>query len=270
MRMANEFGKKTIYDLDDWILDLPQYSVTNLTEDTLANIISMLREATHVTVSNMLLAEKLKVIRRDTHLILNGFDHEEMEYQPKNWHEVQPPKILLSNTDSLKLVNFRKEFIESIRCFLEKHKNLTLEFWGDDFPEMNSITQLKPMGFRPNYEYKIAIRDAGYLFAIVPLGGVEDPDTLLFNSCKSCIKYIDFGSLGIPAIYSLTPVYSSVVRHRQTGLLAANNAENWQQQMQEMYSNQALRQRIRINSYCDVRARFNLVQPASMMTRLLI
>jgi glycosyltransferase involved in cell wall biosynthesis len=268
LRLSNDLGKLSIYDLDDWILDLPQYSVTSLDDDIIKNIGCMLREATRVSVSNELLKKKLKPLRADVMVVPNGFDHNAIPSLPQTWNESVPARILFSNTDGLKLIKFRKPFVEMLRRFLTLN-NVILDFWGDPFPEMHAIDNINPMGFQSNTVYKIAIRNAGYLFAVVPLGGAEDVDTLFFNSCKSCIKYIDYGSLGIPAIYSDTPVYSSVVKHRSNGLLAANDATSWINALDELYQNNDLRRQIRQTAYLDTKANFGLDVAARAFSELL-
>lgn len=268
LRLANDLGKLSIYDLDDWILDLPQYSVTSLDDDVIKNIGCMLREATRVSVSNDLLKKKLKPLRVDVLVVPNGFDHEAIPSLPQNWRESVPSRILFSNTDGLKLVKFRKPFIEMLQEFL-KLNNIMLDFWGDAFPEMHAIDNINPMGFQSNMSYKMAIRDTGYMFAVVPLGGAEDPDTLFFNSCKSCIKYIDYGSLGIPAIYSDTPVYSTVIKNRKNGILAANNSTCWKEALDELYHDHDLRYEIRQAAYLDTKLNFGLSLAAQAFNVLL-
>ncbi|KVH47209.1 glycosyltransferase family protein [Burkholderia diffusa] len=269
MKMANDLGLKTIYDMDDWIIDLPMYSVTDLSDDLLANIMWMVRHASVATVSNRVLQERLKRIRSTVVVIPNGFDHHLFEQHDASWHEARPPRILFSNTDGIKLVHFKKGFLRVVSEFMERHPEAELDFWGDRFPEMSRIPRLRANGFLDNVAYKQAIRDAGYLFAIVPLGGREDPDALFFNSCKSCIKYIDYGSLGIPGIYSRTPVYEDAITHRRTALLVDNNVDEWQNALEEMYRDAALRSTLRQNAHEDTRARFGLDRPAQTFMELL-
>ncbi|WP_321901363.1 glycosyltransferase [Paraburkholderia tropica] len=269
MRMANDLGLRTIYDLDDWIIDLPMYSVTDLNEDLLANITWLLRNATIATVSNETLRHKLQRIRPTVSIIPNGFDHHAIPSSPEQWHEAQPPKILFSNTDGIKLVHFRKTFFNVLMDFMDRHKEVSLEFWGDGFPEMSRIPRLVSKGFLENSAYKRAIRDAGYLYSIVPLGGREDPEALFFNSCKSCIKYIDYGSLGIPAIYSRSPVYEEAITHGETGYLVSNTADEWAQAMETMYQDAALRQKMKREAFDDVHRRYTLAQPAETLISLL-
>lgn len=270
IKNASELGLKTIYDMDDWILDLPSYSVTSLNEDVMGNIVAMIREADYVTVSNELLREKLKYIRPDSIVLKNGFDHKAIEYKSEVNKESKKPVILFSNTDGIKLVSYRKKYFEQIIEFMENHPEAEIDFWGDKFPEMHKIPRLNNNGFEANAVYKAKIRDRGYWFAVVPLGGEEDSETLLFNSCKSCIKYIDYGSLGIPGIYSNTPVYADVVDNGKTGLLLSNQDCNWILGMEKLYDNKKLRQQIRINAYDDCVKNYGLDESAQVLSSLIV
>jgi hypothetical protein len=116
MRMANELGLHTIYDLDDWLLDLPSWSVLEMNEDVLYNVLAMIRESSAATASNQLLQERMRKVRRSDVLIIpNGFDHQAFDLSPELWTEKQPPKIIFSNLDGVKLVNFRKDFFATLR-----------------------------------------------------------------------------------------------------------------------------------------------------------
>ncbi|MGF6443420.1 glycosyltransferase involved in cell wall biosynthesis [Paraburkholderia youngii] len=271
MRMANELGLHTIYDLDDWLLDLPSWSVLEMNEDVLYNVLAMIREASAATASNALLQERMRKVRRsdDVLIIPNGFDDQAFDLSPELWTEAQPPKVIFSNLDGIKLVSFRKEFFGTLRSFLARHENVTIDFWGDPFPELNTIPRMTHRGSRGNLEYKKAIRDEGYTFAIVPLGAEEDPETLFFNSCKSPIKYADYGSLGIPSIYSDCPTYRENVRHRETGYIASNTAESWARALEDMLGDAQLRQSIRRNAYADVFDRFSVRRISSMFLKAL-
>ena len=134
---------------------------------------------------------------------------------------------------------------------------------------MHKIPRLHNNGFKENAIYKTKIRDSGYWFAVVPLGGEEDIETLLFNSCKSCIKYIDYGSLGIPGIYSNTPVYSDVICNEETGFLVSNQDNCWINAMEKLYASKELRQKIRMNAYNDCIKNFGLDESAKVLSSLI-
>ncbi len=262
IELANHKGLTTIYDMDDWILDLPSYSVTNLDEDILANVVKMLKSVDTVTVSTEQLKTRLKYIRPDTVVIENGFDHEGLNYHHAARQESDQPKILFSNTDGIKLVAHRKAFFEQLIAFQQQYPEVLIDFWGDQFLEMSSIPRLTDKGFLDNIAYKESIRDAGYWFAIVPLGGAEDEVSYQFNACKSSIKFIDYGSLGVPGIYSNTPVYHNVIQDGETGLLVNNQANEWGGALEKMLNNKALRQNISDAAYQHATENFGLASIA--------
>jgi glycosyltransferase involved in cell wall biosynthesis len=269
MKISHDIGLKTIYDLDDWILDLPEYSVTDLVEDQLGNIIWMIRNATIVTVSCEALMEKVSLIRSSIFLLRNGIDPNAFSARGSGWTESKKPKILFSNTDGIKLIQFKDKFIELLANFMNKNPEVSLDYWGDFFPEMYQVPRIQPKGFMENYAYKKILSSEGYWFSIIPLGGAEDPNSLFFNSCKSCIKYIDYGALGIPGIYSNTPVYTEVVKHQVNGILVNNDSVSWGAALNDLLQNSSLRRGIRERAYLDVVNNHGLEESAKIFLSLL-
>ena len=64
------------------------------------------------------------------------------------------------------------------------------------------------------------------------------------RACKSDLKYLDYAALGIPGVFSDVRPYRDTVRHRETGLLAANEPEAWAEALEEIVSDGALRARL--------------------------
>ena len=154
---------------------------------------------------------------------------------------------------------------------MESHPMVSIDFWGDPFSEMRKIPRIINRGFLENTVYKTSIRDAGYIFGIVPLGGFEeDPETLFFNSCKSCIKYIDYSSLGIPGIYSESPVYLNAISHMKTGYLVKNNTKSWLDAMNNLFENSSLRNQFRICAYEDSIKNFGISSSADIFLKIFL
>lgn len=269
MQLANENGLKTVYDLDDWILDLPQYSVTELTSDKLENIMWLIRNATVATVSNKMLFHKISKIRKSVVIMRNGIDPLIFHRHKYGIFESATPKILFSNTDGVKLVKYKDDFFSLLNHFLKINPDVEIDFWGDTSPEILNISRINPRGFLDNHLYKEALASEGYWFSIVPLGGAEDIDTLFFNSCKSCIKYVDYGAIGIPGIYSNSPVYSEVIRSRFNGILVNNDSTSWGAGLNELLKNSSLRNEIRKNAYLDVKKNHSIEEPAKIFLNLI-
>ena len=69
-----------------------------------------------------------------------------------------------------------------------------------------------------------------------------------FNRAKSDIKFLDYAALGAAGIYSHLPVYAETVRHGETGLLAANDAQSWAAAIQTLIEQPDLRVELAANA----------------------
>jgi glycosyltransferase involved in cell wall biosynthesis len=74
-----------------------------------------------------------------------------------------------------------------------------------------------------------------------------------FTRCKSDLKYLDYAALGIPGVFSDVRPYRKTVRHRETGLLAANESNAWADALEEVVSDAALRARLAEAAKAEVR-----------------
>lgn len=103
----------------------------------------------------------------------------------------------------------------------------------------------------------------GWDFAIAPL--CDDR----FNAAKSDLKLLDYGVLGIPAIFSRTPNFSQSVHDGQTGLLADNSAEAWYDALTRMAEDLPLRERLSAQVKDYVWTQRTLAQHATTWPRVL-
>lgn len=76
-----------------------------------------------------------------------------------------------------------------------------------------------------------------------------------FNRYKSEIKYLDYGLLGIPGVYSDMPIYREHVRDGETGLLVKPDAGDWYEALKRLIEDRELRGRIRRDAFEEVRTK---------------
>jgi glycosyltransferase involved in cell wall biosynthesis len=69
-----------------------------------------------------------------------------------------------------------------------------------------------------------------------------------FNRYKSDIKFLDYGVLGIPGIFSNVGPYPASVVHEQTGLLVANAPDAWLAALSRLIDDPVLRQTLSRNA----------------------
>jgi len=92
----------------------------------------------------------------------------------------------------------------------------------------------------------------GFDIAIAPL--IEDD----FNRCKSAIKWMEYSISESPGIYSNVTAYKDVVKDQKTGLLVDNDTQSWLKALEEMISNDDLRNSIQKNAYDEVIRRHSI------------
>lgn len=130
----------------------------------------------------------------------------------------------------------RAEFIDCVPPALENHSKVRR------MPYFDNIRQY--------YDY---LRTARWAIGLAPL-----MDTV-GNRAKTNNKYREYAALGVPGIYSDMPVYSSSVRHRETGFLAPHTEQGMYEAMLEMLSNADLRRSIKRNALCDAATTYALL-----------
>ena len=273
VRLARSLGKVVIYDIDDWIFCFPIYSggfVENVRNCTM-EIISL---CDCVTVSNDKLLKRLHGVIPNTKLMLlpNGIWVEryrrgiDFDGEMSTDHS---QRIVFTNADFLKVHESRDEILSALNVFFLRHPEYVLDFYGDPFPEMHSLPFLHFTNRMPYQDYIRSIMAGNYMFAITPLGGVEDVNEINFNACKNPFKYINYGLAHIPGIYSCASIYQDCVQHGVTGLLVENTYKSWLDAMEKFAIDKSLRERVSKAAFADVEQDYHISLPAQILSQIL-
>lgn len=83
--------------------------------------------------------------------------------------------------------------------------------------------------------------NARWDFGIAPLR-----DTA-FNQYKSDIKFLDYGIVGIPGIFSQGAAYSGTVKHHETGLLCGPDPGEWEESLETLIESREMRRNLSAN-----------------------
>lgn len=247
---ARQRGMTVIYDLDDWMLGFPDYSGAGVDENRKAVFLRHLETATHVTVANPRLLELMKPLCRNPVLVPNGFNVD--KYGPTYPAPQHSKRIVFSNADEVKLRRFKGEFFDVLSRFFERHPDMEMDFFGDPFKEINQFPFINYQGSLGYSEHKHRLAAGEYAFAIVPLSGDEDPEDLAFNGCKNPFKYLEYGGLAIPGIFSHSPIFEDVVKPDLTGCLVMNTEQAWEDALERMTVDYKFRHQLALNAHHDV------------------
>lgn len=134
--------------------------------------------------------------------------------------------------------------LETLRSTLRRHAGrVELQFIGAiaDRALLSALDGLpvRIVDVGGNVEYpafaRWMVKNVRWDLAIAPL------EENTFTRCKSDIKFLDYGIVGIPGIFSRGPVYGRTVRHMETGYLADNNTQSWTEGLELLLTDDALR-----------------------------
>ncbi len=252
MYSAQLKGKATIYELDDYLLDLPEQSNCRLLPVQKKFIRRFLRDAHAVTCSTPALAARLTDATH-AEVIPNRVLPRPAPDTTQRSH-----RILLSNTDYFKLTDSKAALFEALHAILNRYAGAQLLLLGSataDYHQLRAVHGDRVEiidSFFPYNEYMEALRHYDIDFALVPL---EHNELHVF---KSNIKYLDYAALSIPGIYSRTTAYADSIRDGENGLLVDNTAQAWFSAMQTLLDDDDRRQAMARSAWQDVASNFHL------------
>jgi processive 1,2-diacylglycerol beta-glucosyltransferase len=241
-------GVPVVYELDDNLLDLRRGEPwETYPGDSLRAVVAFLaRQSDGMIVSTPALAERLARLRSDVLVVPNALDERLFGSAPEPVVSRSPNVTIgymgtLTHEADLRLV------LAPLRALLRRHAGrVRLELVGGvEGGRVKSLFEGLPFRMRNTGGEHAYPRFVPWMrqqlrwdVAIAPL--VDDA----FTRGKSDLKYLDYAALGIPGIFSDVRPYRETVRHRETGLLAANDEKAWAEALDEIVSDGSLRARL--------------------------
>jgi glycosyltransferase involved in cell wall biosynthesis len=250
-------GVPVVYELDDNLLDLRRDEPWEpYPGDALRGVVAFLaRQADGMIVSTPALAERLTRLRSDVLVVPNALDERLFGSAPEPFAS-RSSAVTIGYMGTLTHEADLRMVLAPLRALLARHAGrVRLELVGGAAGQrMASLFEGLPFRMRtPGNEdpYPRFVpwmrQQLRWDVAIAPL---EDH---AFTRGKSDLKYLDYGALGIPGVFSDVGAYRDTVRHRETGLLAANEPEAWAEALEEIVSDGALRARLADATTAEVR-----------------
>jgi glycosyltransferase involved in cell wall biosynthesis len=243
---------RIIYTLDDDLLalDIPP---------RMQNTVRLFaREADGIIVSTEPLAERMRLLNRNTVVLKNQID--DTLFGPPREPKIGGEPVVMGYMGTPTHLHDLLHILAPLRSVLKRHAGrLRLELVGVsdqravlDLFEGLPVTLLPPDG---HVDYGRFVhwmkRNLHWDFAIAPLRDTR------FNHAKSDLKYLDYGALSIPGVFSAVPCYRDTIRHGENGLLARSDAE-WETCLETLTNDAALRHKMALAARDHVHAERSL------------
>jgi len=242
LHQAKQMGKRTIYEIDDQLLDMPPehplYDEHSRT-DYRQCVIEFLQQVDHVTVSTEPLRQDLSQYNSHITLLPNYLD-ETIFTEPKAASSREGPVRIgyaagWTHEDDFRQVlpavrRLQKEYGDKIRLVFFMY--MPEELKGD--PNVEHVGGANKLS-----EYARLLVQAQLDIGLAPLSSSR------FNECKSDVKFLEYSSQRIAGIYSRQTPYAGSVIDGETGLFVEKeDPDLWYEKIKYLIEQPAERERI--------------------------
>ncbi|MDR2488068.1 MAG: glycosyltransferase [Desulfovibrio sp.] len=243
IRYARSLGISIIYDLDDLLYELPNWSSLTYSYDTRGTIRHMVATADRVTCSTPALQAELAKLSDSVYVVKNAiFEQDHIDIEKK--HTDMPCTFIIASSDTVQtsmLINPLKIFIKNN----PQHQYVFIGPISNAFIEQNIAGKAYSQCALEEFSDILLSIDNG--IGLIPL------DDSLFSSCKSPIKFHHYARCGIVAVASSVTPYKEEIDHNRTGILTHNTVNGWVEAMTRISADAALRRLLlaRAITYCN-------------------
>ena len=265
LSLAHEAHKPVVMDIDDLLFELPDDHPDRKSHyygEALLPMLQAVMEVDLVTVATHGLREYL--LQYNPHIAV--FPNYLIDYL---WNMKQPAITTQSGeTVTIGYMGGHTHVpdISNILPVLETvykkyYPKVRFHFWGIEAPAV--LKDVSQVSWCPPKSYAYA--DFASYFQTQTADIMIAPllDTL-FNNCKSCVKYLEYSSLGVPGVYSKVAPYTEVIQDGEDGLLASSHPE-WEEALCRLVEEPLLRRKIALNAQEKIRKNWLLSNNADRL-----
>lgn len=255
--IIKKLGKTVLFDMDDYYLDLPDYSSSrHLNEGSrLINMVDNIKRSDLIVVSTPYLRSQFIKYNKNTFICENTISTDDFK---KPFKKSSVINILITSGDNLKLNLFKDDFLLCLKNIKKKFGDKVVLYFLGKFSNVENISQVADYvidKLSPS-RYLEVLRENDFHIGLVPLGAEEDPDTVVAHSSKSNIKFLEFAANGIAGVYSKIEPYK-MIENGCNGILVKNNLNDWYYAVEKIIFDYDLRKKIVKNSQKVVKEKYS-------------
>ena len=262
MGMAHSLQKPVVLDLDDLLLALPENHPDRLSgyfAEALLPLLQSIIEVDLLTVASEKLRDQLLPYNPNIKVIPNYLD--DSLWNIRKWETYRNHEDIVtigymgghSHEPDLKMV------LPALLRIVEKYPGkIKFRFWGIEVPtelEQYSTVEWCP---RPSQSYTDFAEFFQKQTADIVIAPLCDN---LFNSCKSSIKFLEYGAVGVPGVYSRLAPYLQIVEDGKDGLLAGT-VDEWVATLSRLIESPGLGNELIVNAQKKINDNWLLSQHA--------
>lgn len=261
LKKLKALGKKLVYETDDAFHLIPEDHPKAFHRAKAPAIFEFVKMADVITASTQKLADAFKSYGNVTVLPnrLSATLWNDALLSACRQFRAQYPQDsirigLVGGADHAQDLALLKEAIAEI---VDQHLNIDWVVYGDGAANLLKplVAESRLITKKSDFDYRghpIRLAEMAIDIALVPLVDNE------FNQCRSNLKFLEFGFLGIPTIFSNTVSYNQTVIDGKTGLLANNSTVSWVNAISKLINNANLRRTMGSNAQKEVQTNWML------------
>lgn len=258
IKFANEYNKLVVFEIDDYLFDLPEEHPDRKSGAYVSDLLHMLAalsDADYVTVPTSKLKEKLTPYNQNIIVIPNYLDDILWQINGGLDRTDSSERVVIGYMGSYTHQSDLESIVPALVKIAETYKNkVKFKLWGlpkslelldseysEYFPAISSMYIKFVEQFKKE---KIDI-------FIAPL------DDNQFNRAKSHLKYLEYSAMKVPGVFSDLEPYSSFIYDGTNGFLATTQDE-WYEKLSRPIEDHDLRKKVGENAFKDVMKNWSL------------
>lgn len=233
--LADRFDNNYLYDLDDFLIGRPTYTMTCFEKNRrwqeairAAVINCKTLTGTTTRLVGMLEGCSGRSLSQKAIICPNGFEFSRNMRKPQ-----QPAGMVWTSSDFPALIESREPVINAICRFSEKHDLPVYSFGHFNGLISGRIRNLVELGPIPYFHHKSLLGSFPALIGVAPLETSAEQADLDFINSKSDLKMVELGGFGHPSVYSDAPPYTDT--DLRCGVVVPNEESSWFEAMEMIF-----------------------------------